>query len=118
MVEALQTWLMSQGYTNIYLDSLPPSGDAIRLFCWDHKLNRLSLGPGTEYVQVSVRRSDYDEAKAVSNELTALLDSGPDEDDFELSPGMFCVIRPRRGPVLSERNNKEHTFYFEIALCG
>lgn len=54
-----------------------------------------------------------------AGELFLLLDSGTEESLLALTDDVFCIARPRRGPLLLERGAMPHvTFYFELALWG
>lgn len=121
MIEALADYLSQQGYNNIYCDFMPDEQtrpDCIGLYCWSHTVAELNDGSGIFFVQVQVRRSSYDEAKTVCKELFALLDSGLDEEQIQLTAERWCIARPRRGAVLLDRTVKSTTFYCEIALWG
>lgn len=121
MIEALREFLQQQNCGSVYCDFMPDEQtqpEAIGLFCWSNTVAELNDGSGTFFVQMQVRRSSYDEAKTVCKELFALLDSGLDEEQIQLTAERWCIARPRRGPVLLDRTVKSTTFYCEIALWG
>lgn len=122
MLHALRTFLTDKGYAHIFLDYLPDptvQRDVIFLKKWEHMLAEINDGTGVQFMQVQVRRDTYEEAKRVCGELIALLDSGIDEKLLRLTDDVFCIARPRRGPLLLDRGDMPYvTFYFELALWG
>lgn len=121
MLNELKSYLTSKGYDAISLDSLPDPSvkpEVIGLFEWNHTVGAINDGTGTHYIQIQVRRRNYDAAKQVCTELFQLLDSGPDEQVIDLTPDVFCIARPRRGPVKLASGGGYTTFYYELALWG
>lgn len=121
MLEALKTYLEAQGYRDIYRDTMPdPSKqpEVIGLLEWNHTVGSVNDGTGTHYIQIQVRRRAYDEAKRVCTELFQLLDSGTEEQVIDLTPAVFCIARPRRGPVKMASGTGYTTIYYELALWG
>lgn len=117
----LKDYLTSKGYDGIFLDALPDPSDqpeAIGLFEWNHTVGAINDGTGTHYIQIQVRRRCYADARQVCTELFQLLDSGPDEMVIDLTPDVFCIARPRRGPVKLAAGGGYATFYYELALWG
>ena len=75
-------------------------------------------GTGAHYIQIHVRRADYDEAYSVCKSIMELLDSGVDEKTFNFG-GHIYVCRPRRAPILMSRDdNGGITFYYETVIYG
>lgn len=121
MLEALKAYLEACEYKNISLDYIPDPKtrtDAIALFEWEHTVGTIHDGTGVHLVQIQVRRETRSEAKAVCASLFHLLDSGPEERVIDLTPDVFCIARPRRGPAKLEAGAGYMTFYCEIALWG
>lgn len=121
MIEALREFLQQQNCGSVYCDFMPDEQtqpEAIGLFCWSNTVAELNDGSGTFFVQMQVRRPTYEEAKKTCAQLFALLDSGLDEEQIQLTAERWCIARPRRGPVLLDRTVKSTTFYCEIALWG
>ena len=119
MLDSLKQYLGQQGIENIFLDVMPPVEkqlEAVGLFEWDNTVPEINDGSGVHYIQVQVRRSTYDSAKAQCRKIFDLLDSGTDERVLHLSDEIFCIGRPRRGALLLERGEGYSTFYCEIAL--
>lgn len=121
MIDALSDFLISHGYTNVYIDNLPDEAaatEAIGIFCWDNPVAEINDGSGTFYVQLQVRRSTSAEAHKVCNDLFKLLDSGLNEQLLQLNDDHWCIARPRRGAVIIDRTSNTTTYYCEIALWG
>ena len=119
MLDSLKQYLGQQGIENIFLDVMPPVEkqlEAVGLFEWDNTVPEINDGSGVHYIQVQVRRSNYDSAKAQCRKIFDLLDSGTDERVLHLSNEIICIGRPRRGALLLERGEGYSTFYCEIAL--
>lgn len=121
MLEALTEFLKSKGYSNIFGDFLPAKerqNDVIFLSEWSNPIAEINDGSSVHFVQIQVRRRTYKAAKAVCTELFLMLDSGLDENLFQLTDTVFCIARPRRGPLILERSETHTTFYYELALWG
>lgn len=121
MLEALKQYLESMGYTHVYCDFVPDVSrqvQAITLKKWDHTVGDINDGTGVRYIQICCRDERYEDAKNTCKEIFKLLDSGTEEHAIHLSDGVFCIARPRRGPLLMERGSGYHTFYCELALWG
>jgi len=121
MIKALKAFLISKGYSNIFIDVMPDSQnqlEAIYLGKWNHTVGENNDGTGVQFIQIQVRRATYDEACAVCDELFKLLDSGLDETPLQLNSERWCIARPRRGPIILERGASHVTFYYELALWG
>lgn len=120
MLTALKNFIAEKGYTNIYRDFMPDETvqpEAINLSRWEQTVNSQGDGTGAHYVQVQVRRADYDDAYSVCKSIFALLDSGIDEKPFVWG-GHTYICRPRRAPLLLERTGTAITFYCEIVIFG
>lgn len=121
MLEALKKHLKSLGYTTVCVDTVPApekQRDVIALMEWEHTVGAINDGTGVHYIQIQVRRGTYAEAHDLCRDLFMLLDSGPEETLIELTEDVFCIARPRRGPVKLESSPGYTTFYFEVALWG
>ena len=121
MLDALKSYLTAQGYTGICIDTMPDVSkqrDVIYLGKWDHTVADINDGTGVQYIQIQVRRGTYDEAHTICDALFKLLDSGLDEKRLQLTPDVWCIARPRRGPLILERGGTHTTFYCETALWG
>lgn len=121
MLEALKAYLEARGYRDIYRDTMPdPSKqpEAVGLLQWNHTVGSINDGTGTHYIQIQVRRRTYDGAKRVCTELFQLLDSGTEETVIDLTPEVFCIARPRRGPIKMASGAGYTTYYYELALWG
>ena len=122
MLEALKSYIESLGYNHVFRDYLPAPEkgvDAIVLNEWSYSVPSIGGDVGTHYVQVIVRRSTYDEAKADAYALCSALNSGENEKLFNLSQEIDAVITTRRGAILYARDDTPSvSFYFEIALWG
>lgn len=121
MLSAIKSYLESNGYSNIYTDFMPDVQDmpsAINLTKWDHTIGDINDGSGTHYVQVQVRRDNYSTADEDCKSIFNLLDSGSDETVIQLTADVFCICRPRRGPLILDRGAGYTTFYCEIAVWG
>ncbi len=121
MIRALADFLEEQGYSGICIDVMPDAEkqlDTIYLGKWSHTVSEINDGTGVQFVQIQVRRTTYDEAYSLCDELFKLLDSGLDEAVIHLNPEHWCIARPRRGPIIMERASNYTTFYYELALWG
>lgn len=121
MVEALKAYLESKGYKNVTCDFMPDVSkrvQAINLAQWSHTVGSINDGTGTRYIQVQCRDTTRDKAYKTCVEIFKLLDSGTEEHVINLTDTVFCIARPRRGPLLLERGSGYVTFYCEIALWG
>lgn len=122
MLTALKLFLESKGHTNIYCDYMPDikntKPQAINVTMWDYTVGNISDGTGVKYVQVQCRDSSYAAAKDTCTAIFKLLDSGVNEVLINLTDTVFCIARPRRGPIIYERGSSYTTFYCEIALWG
>lgn len=119
MLDSLKKYLENKGVCGIFLDTMPPAEkrlEAIGLFEYNNTVAEINDGSGVHYIQIQVRRSTYDEAKAECRKIFELLDSGTDERVLDLSNEIFCIARPRRGALLLDRGSGYSTFYCEIAL--
>ena len=122
MLSALGEYLEGLEYQNINIDFMPDAKsmrDVIYIGKWGGTLGRLD--DAVHYIQIQVRRGDYDEAYSVCHELFKLLDSNR-EDNIEtviqLTDEVFCIATPRRPPIIMERGKEHVTFYYELALYG
>ncbi|MEE1155504.1 MAG: minor capsid protein [Acutalibacteraceae bacterium] len=121
MLNALRTYLIAQGYKNVYCDFMPKPDtniQAINITKWGHNIGSINDGTGTHYIQIQCRDIDYSSAFATCKQLFNLLDSGVDETLIHLTPDVFCIARPRRGPLIYERSNNYTIAYCEVALWG
>ena len=121
MIDALSDYLIGQGYTNIYIDTLPDEAtapEAIGIFCWNNTVVEVNDGSGTFYAQIQVRRKTATEAQKVCRDLFKLLDSGLDEQKLQLNDKHWCIARPRRGSLIIDRTANTTTYYCEISLWG
>ena len=121
MLDALKAYLEALGYSGIAIDTLPDvqkQRDVIALFEWNHALSDINDGTGLHYIQVQVRRSTYTAARKICRKLFTLLDSGTEERLLYLTDNVFCIARPRRGPIKMESGTNYVTFYYELALWG
>ncbi len=118
MLDGLKNYLAGNGYENICVDMMPDAAgqkQAIGLFLWNAPRETLS-GETSYYVQVQVRRDNYDSAKNDCKTILDLLDSGKDERLIPLDETLSCIGRIRRGPLLLERGAGYAIFYGEIVL--
>ncbi len=116
----LSGFLTENGYEHIFRDMMPSEKtqlEAINLSKWDSTVSSYGTGDGAHYIQIQVRRADYDEACAVCTEIFKLLDSGIDEKVFEWG-GRGYICRPRRAPLLLERTESSVTIYCETVIFG
>lgn len=121
MLAALKSYLTNKGHKNIHLDFIPDEKkqlSAIGLFKWDYAVGNINDGTGIQYIQIQCRDGNYERAKDTCSALFNLLDSGTEETLIHLTEDVFCVARPRRGPLVLKRNEISTTFYCEIALWG
>ena len=121
MMDALKAHLASLGWKNIFVDFLPDSKDTpecVALMLWNHTVETISDGGGIYYVQIQVRRKQAQDAYKRCKALFLSLNSGIDEDIFELPGAGPCVLRHRRGPTILARDATTTTYYCEIALYG
>ena len=121
MLDALKDYLVSQGYTNVFADYMPPFStqpELIYISCWNHSIAEMNDGTGVYYIQVQVRRTDPAAARQVCTDIFKLLDSGLDEKLIELNADSWCIARPRRGVLLLDRTTEITTYYYELALWG
>jgi hypothetical protein len=119
LLAAVKTFLETKSYTNIFTDFIPAEPDEIiGLFCWDHTGPPITDGTSTRYAQVRVRRYDADQARAVCQAITTLLDSGTNETPIPLTYPGAVIGRPRRFPRPMDRTETTVTYYSEIALWG
>jgi len=123
VLKELQQYLMAQGYENVYRDYMPSietTKKAINVTEWDNAMGSINDGTGTHYIQIRCRNPTYDDAYQTCHDIFALLDSGTEEMVINLTPDTFCVARPRRAPMIMERDEDSGcvTFYCEIALWG
>lgn len=121
MLEVLKEYIDHlDEYGTVTIDYLPDEKterDVVALKEWQFSTPSIGGSAGTHYVQVIVRRKTYAQAKADAYSLFMRLNSGEDETVIALSPEAWCIIRPRRGPVIYSRGDGSVAFYFEIALC-
>lgn len=120
MLTALKEYLAEHGYTNIYCNLMPDETvrpEAINLSEWDSVANSYGTGDGAHYIQIQVRRHDYNDAHAVCKSIFELLNSGVDEKTFDFG-GKIYICRQRRGPLLLERTEHTTTVYCEIVVFG
>lgn len=121
MLRELRIYLTAQGYLHVHQDLLPAQEqerDVIALSEWQHTTGDISDGTGVHMIQIQVRRRTSEEAERVCRELFSLLDSGMEETPINLTPEVFCIARPRRGPMLMSRDATSTTYYCETALWG
>lgn len=121
MLEALCGFLESKGYRDISLDMIPSvrdRRDVIALFEWEHTVGSINDGSGVHYIQIQVRRGRRAAAYQDCKGLFELLDSGTEETLLQLTPAVFCIARPRRGPLKLEAGTNYATYYCETALWG
>lgn len=120
MLTALKGYLAEHGYTNIYCNFMPDETvrpEAINLSEWDSVANSYGTGEGAHYIQIQVRRCEYDEAYTVCKAIFELLNSGVDEKTFDFG-GKVYICRQRRGTLLLERTEHTTTVYCEIVVFG
>lgn len=120
MVDLLKQYLSGNGYTNIYRDFMPDKTErpeAINITEWDQVANTYGTGDGAHYIQIQVRRYDYDDAYADCKTIFNLLNSGIDETPFKFG-GDIYICRQRRAPLLLERDSETATMYCEIVIFG
>ena len=117
MLDALKTYLTAQGFENVYIDFMPDAGTtyAVGLFEWNSPCSQVA-GEVTHYVQIQVRRGNYDSAKADCKRILELLDSGTEERLLQLDENTTAVIKVRRSTLLLERGEGYTTFSGEIAV--
>ncbi len=68
MLSLLKNFLADNGYENIFCDMTPSDKtllEAINLSKWDSTVSSYGTGDGAHYVQIQVRREEYDEAYEV-----------------------------------------------------
>lgn len=121
MLDALKVYLEARGYGGITLDMFPDAStqrDVIALFEWDHTVGSVNDGTGLHYIQIQVRRASYTAAREVCKALFKLLDSGTEETLLHLTPEVFGIARPLRGPLKLDAGTDYTTFYCELALWG
>ncbi len=121
MLTALQSYLTAQGYSNVCCDFMPDINtavQAINITKWNHIVDSINDGTGTHYIQVQCREDTYQKAYQTCKSIFELLDSGIDETLINLKDDIFCIARPRRGPIIYERGECYTTMYCEIALWG
>lgn len=123
MLKELQQYLMAQGYENVYRDYMPSTGTtkkAINVTEWDNTVGSINDGTGTHYIQVQCRNPTYEGAYKTCHDIFTLLDSGTEETLINLTLDTFCIARPRRAPMILERDKDSGcvTFYCEITLWG
>lgn len=119
ILTAVQSYLQAQGYNHIYRDYMPAANaqlQAINLTQWDHTVGQINDGTGIRYIQIQCRDVSYDAAYVTCARIFGLLDSGPDERLIDLTADVYCVARPRRGPLILERGSGYTTIYCEVAL--
>lgn len=120
MLTALKEYLVERGYTNIYPNFMPDETmqpEAINLSEWDSVANSYGTGDGAHYIQIQVRRYDYNDAHTDCKSIFELLNSGVDEKTFDFG-GKIYICRQRRGPLLLERTEHTTTVYCEIVIFG
>ena len=120
MLTALKKYLAERGYTNIYCNFMPGETvqpEAINLSEWDSVANSYGTGDGAHYIQIQVRRYDYNDAHADCKSIFEILNSGVDEKTFDFG-GKIYICRQRRGPLLLERTEHTTTIYCEIVIFG
>lgn len=120
MLTALKEYLAERDYTNIYCNFMPDEtvqAEAINLSEWDSVANSYGTGDGAHYIQIQVRRYDYNEAHTACKSVFELLNSGVDEKPFNLGDKIY-ICRQRRGPLLLERTEHTATVYCEIVAFG
>lgn len=121
MHHALKDYLIAQGYENIFCDYMPDVSNypsAINLSKWDHTVGSINDSSGMHYIQIQVRAATAEQAYKTCSEIFALLDSGTEEKLIYLTDDVYCIARPRRGPIILERGEGYTTYYCEIALWG
>lgn len=123
MVQVLKEYIDTRltGYGDVTVDYMPDAKtkrDVIALKEWQYTTPDIGGPSGTHYIQVICRRATYAQAKACAFDLFNVLNSGEDETLITLSVEAWCIIRPRRGPVIYSREDNAVSFYFEIALCN
>ncbi len=118
---ALKNYLLAQGYNHVFCDYMPDvsrSIEAINLSKWNHTVRSIHDGSGMHYIQIQVRAATAEQAYKTCSAIFKLLDSGTEEKLIQLNENTYCIARPRRGPVILERNSGYTTYYCEIALWG
>ncbi len=118
-LEDLKNYLTGKGIANVQRDALPAEGEeAVGLFVLSHEVGEVNLGTGTRNVQVQVRAGTGDEAYALAHRIAALLDSGIDEELLTLSPGRWCIARPRKLPALltAQQAGQGDVYGLEVAF--
>ncbi len=118
MLESLKKYLSDKGFSNIFLDIMPPAEkfpDVIGLMEWNAPISQ-TVGEITHYIQIQVRRSDYESAKSDCTQIMQLLDSGENEQLIQLDDNTLCISRPRRAPIILERGSGYTVFYCELAM--
>ena len=121
MLKELQSFLIRQGYENVYRDFMPDcqkTVQAINITEWNHTVGSVNDGMGTHYIQIQCRDSTYDKAYETCRSIFELLDSGTDETLINLTEDTFCIARSRRGAVIYQRGDSFTTMYCEVALWG
>ena len=122
MLEALQEYLESSGFDNVFIDFMPDAVEypsCVYVGCYLHiPDDNATDGGGTRYIQIQVRRPDSNQALRDCGELWKLLDSGVDEELIWLDDETYCLARPKKGPRILERGGNYTTYYCELTLWG
>lgn len=99
LLDDLRSFLMSKGYGNVFMEHYPSVPDEI-ISLYERE-NPLAFGAkGINYgiraapIQIRVRRTEPEMAKADAWAIFHLLDSGSDEVSLELVSGCSVTSRP------------------------
>lgn len=124
MVQAIATYLESNGYENVFTDFQPDIQsieNIVAIFCWDKIAAPIHDGTATHMIQIRVRRggeTGYKDALDACTSIVELLDSGANETPIPLEHPGVTIGRLRRLPTLLERNENTHLVYAELAVYG
>lgn len=116
MIDILKDYLVSKGFSHIYVDMMPAAEsqrDAAGLFLWSNPRSAVT-GETSYYVQIQVRRQEYNAAREDCIQMMSLIDSGQNEKLIHLTNEDSCIGRIRKGPLLLERGAGYTVFYGEM----
>ena len=118
-LDDLKAFLVARGYENIFPDSMSLKADeCIGLFLYAHASPSINNGVSKRYIQVQIRRKDRREAARIAEELCALLDSGMNEEYFEIGDRLMLLRPSARPKKLTVTEQNLPVYYFEFAAVG
>lgn len=117
-IETLCSYLSENTSMQVYGEYLPDKPDKVVAFFIYGNIPASDVTL-TRFVQVQVRSPNPLEAYNEATKLSHLMDSGSEEDLFDIGSGWRVHFAPTKRPKsFGQDGLKRFTYYFEVAIWG